>query len=233
MLDIDLRAIEAIVLSHGHYDHTGGLAAVLTRMHKKQVRIIAHPNLWNLKYGGGPKKGEYRYVGIPFREEELQRLGASFELTTEPTWLTDDVVASGEEPMTTEYEAVAANLCVKQGATYSRDALADDQSVYIRTELGLVIILGCAHRGMVNIVRHAQTLMQTNDVYMILGGTHLGPAPEEQVTRTVEALKAIGVRWLGVSHCTGQKVAAKLSRKLGDSFFFNGTGTMIRFPFKR
>ena len=158
---------------------------MLTRMRRKQIRIIAHPGVWDLKYGGDPKKGDYRYVGIPFREEELARLGAAFELTSEPTWLTNDVAAGGEEPMTTEFEAVAGNLFVKDGETYTPDTLADDQSVYIRTELGLVVILGCAHRGMVNIVRHAQKLMQTDDVYMILGGTHLGPAPEEQVTKTV------------------------------------------------
>lgn len=107
VLGIDLSAIDAIVLSHGHYDHTEGLQAVLAAMHRDSVRIIAHPEALALKYGKFESKDgsgyEYKYAGIPFRTELLETLGANFELTTAPTYLTEDVVASGEEPMTTNY----------------------------------------------------------------------------------------------------------------------------------
>jgi 7,8-dihydropterin-6-yl-methyl-4-(beta-D-ribofuranosyl)aminobenzene 5'-phosphate synthase len=108
----------------------------------------------------------------------------------------------------------------------------DDQSVYIRTELGLIIFLGCAHRGMINIIHHARKLMDTDRVYMVIGGTHLGPASDHQYRKTVEALREMDVTWLGVSHCTGLPVAAKLARDFEGRFFFNTAGSVIRFPFK-
>jgi 7,8-dihydropterin-6-yl-methyl-4-(beta-D-ribofuranosyl)aminobenzene 5'-phosphate synthase len=228
----NLAKVQAIVLSHCHYDHTGGLREVLDRMRKDRVRIIAHPGLFRSVHSRNRKTGRLHYTGLPFNREELERLGAVFELSSQPTWLSEEIAASGEEPMTTDFESVSPDIFVREGEAFRPDDMADDQSLYIRTELGLVIVLGCAHRGMINIIRHARTLMGTEQVYMVVGGTHLGPAPEPQVTRTIAALQELGVQWVGVSHCTGLKVAARLSRELGDRFFFNNAGTAIRFPFK-
>jgi 7,8-dihydropterin-6-yl-methyl-4-(beta-D-ribofuranosyl)aminobenzene 5'-phosphate synthase len=232
-LGINLDLVETIILSHGHFDHTGGLQAILRKMKKKSTQIVAHPEAWGLKYRKKNNKEEYNYIGIPFRPEELERYGAQFELTAKPTWLTEDIAVSGEEPMTTSFEHLVKYFYVKKNNEYILDSCMDDQSVYIRTELGLIIILGCAHRGMINIIKHAQQLMKTDKVYMIIGGTHLGPAPEEQIISTIKALKDIDIQWLGVSHCTGLKVAAKLSEIFKEKFFFNNTGTIIKFPFKQ
>jgi 7,8-dihydropterin-6-yl-methyl-4-(beta-D-ribofuranosyl)aminobenzene 5'-phosphate synthase len=231
-LDIDLDSLEAIVLSHGHHDHTGGLRALLSVLNRETVRIVAHPDVWAPKYSYDKKTGKYRYSGIPFRREELERLGACFELTAGPTWLTDGIAASGEEPLTTSFESVAGSFYVKSDSGYLPDAFADDQSLYIRTEAGLVIVLGCAHRGVVNILRHARTLMGSDRIHMVLGGTHLGPAPDSQVKATIEALKEFKIDWLGVSHCTGLGLAAGLRTAFGKSFFFNNAGRTIRFPFE-
>jgi 7,8-dihydropterin-6-yl-methyl-4-(beta-D-ribofuranosyl)aminobenzene 5'-phosphate synthase len=231
-LNLDLGGLEAIVLSHGHHDHTGGLRALLFELGRDAVRIVAHPDVWAPKYSHNKRSGKYRYAGIPFRREELERLGARFELSTGPTWLTEDIAAGGEEPMTTGFERVDDSLLVKTDSGFAPDSMADDQSIYIRTNLGLVIVLGCAHRGMVNILRHACALMGTDRIHMVLGGTHLGPAPEDQVEATIAALKEIKIDWLGVSHCTGLKVAVRLKAAFGERFFFNSTGRTIRFPFK-
>ncbi|MBN1835815.1 MAG: MBL fold metallo-hydrolase [Spirochaetales bacterium] len=230
-LRVDLAGLEAIVLSHGHYDHTGGLPAVLTRAGAKELPVVAHPEMWGLKYSKSRKTGEHRYAGIPFAREELERLGASFRLTSAPTWFGEDIAASGEESMSTEFEAVASNLVLRSENGFVQDPMSDDQSLYVRTDEGLVVLLGCAHRGVVNIVRHACELMGTEQVHMVLGGTHLYGASEEQLVRTIEALKQMKVRWLGVSHCTGLKAAARLAAEFGDRFFFNNAGTVIRFPF--
>ena len=231
-LDIDLDSLEVIVLSHGHYDHTGGLRALLTGLKREAVRIVAHPDVWAPKYSHDKKTGKYRYSGIPFRREELERLGACFELTDRPTWLTDDIAGGGEEPLTTSFESVAGSFYVKSASGYLPDAMADDQSLYIRTDEGLVIVLGCAHRGMVNIIRHARTLMGMEKIHMVLGGTHLGPASAVQVKATIQALKEMKIDWLGVSHCTGLEVAAGLRAAFKNRFFFNSAGRTIRFPFK-
>ena len=233
VLGVDLESLDAIVLSHGHFDHTGGLRSILSKIKNKPVRIVAHPKVWALKYAKRPKADKPVYIGIPFRREELEGLGGEFELTTEPTWLTEDIAASGEEPMTTSFESVARSLFEMAGGRYKPDTCPDDQSVYIRTDLGLVVVLGCAHRGMINIVRHARDLMKEDRVYMVLGGTHLGPASEEQLKSTIEALKDIDPDWIGVSHCTGSRVAARLAQVFEGKFFFNNAGTVIQFPFKR
>jgi len=235
VLGIDLDTVNAIVLSHGHYDHTEGLQAVLAKINRKSVRIIAHPEVWALKYGkleaNNADKYEYRYVGIPFRKEMLESLGADFDLTPKPTWLTDDIVASGEEPMTTTYESVTEKAVKKTANGYEQDDLPDDQSLYIRTDLGLVIIMGCAHRGMINIINHARKLMEEERVYMVLGGTHLVSASKHQLDSTIEDLKKINSRWIGVSHCTGLMVSTVLANEFGDKFFFNNAGTILKFPY--
>lgn len=230
-LTIDLKKTEAIILSHGHFDHTGGLPAVLERIGRSDIRIVAHPEVLGRKYSYNKKKSIYRYAGILSCKDRLESLGGRFEFSTAPVWLSEDIAASGEEPLTTEFEAVADNLCLKEGERFVQDPMSDDQSLYIRTDLGLIIILGCAHRGMINIIRHAKELMDTDRVYMVIGGTHLGPASQGQVDKTIQALREMDVAWLGVSHCTGLPVAAKLAREFEGRFFFNSAGTVIRFPY--
>ena len=230
-LGLDLDKAEALILSHGHYDHTGGLEAVLQRIRRPELRVVAHPDVFSRKYSYRKERDTHRYAGIPFCRDRLESLGARFQLGTGPVWLTGDIAASGEEPMTTDFEAVADNLRLKQNGKFVQDPMADDQSLYIRTDLGLIIVLGCAHRGMINIIRHARKLMDTEQVYMVIGGTHLGPASERQVDRTVGALREMDVAWLGVSHCTGLPVAARLAREFEGRFFFNSAGTVLRFPY--
>jgi len=228
VLGVDLSQIERIVLSHGHYDHTGGLCEVLSRMNK-EMGIIAHPEIWASKYVYRANEGRYSYIGIPFQREELETLGASFMLTTEPVWLTDNIVTSGEIPMVTDYEKIDANLCIKKSGEFHSDPLGDDQAIFIKTEQGLVVLLGCAHRGMINTLYHARELTGVESIYMVLGGTHLIRASEVQLELTISGLRALGVQRLGISHCTGMWAAARLAQEFGESFFFCNTGTRITF----
>jgi len=227
-LGIDLSKIDKIVLSHGHFDHTGGLRQILTRM-RKEVEIIAHPDIWQAKYAR--RQGEAdRYIGIPFQRQELESLGGSFNLTTKPIKITDNIMTTGEIPMVTDYEEIEPYLLVKEDTGWQPDKLLDDQALIINTELGLVVILGCAHRGIINTIYHAQQLTGVKAIHTVLGGCHLMDASEERVWLTIAALKELGVQRLGVSHCTGLPASAIMAQEFGDSFSFNNAGTSINLP---
>ena len=226
-LGVDLSKISRIVLSHGHFDHTGGLRGMLARM-RKGVEVIAHPDIWSAKYGR--RQGQDRYIGIPFQRRELESLGARFSLTTEPVRITDDIMTTGEIPMVTDFEQIDPNLFVRQGDEFRPDQLLDDQAVIIKTELGLVVVLGCAHRGIINTLYHARQLTGVEKIRTVVGGCHLFGATEERVWLTIGALRELGVETIGVSHCTGMPAAAIMARELGEQFFFNNAGTRISLP---
>lgn len=228
ILGINLAQTESIILSHGHYDHTGGLFHVLRKMHKN-IDVIAHPDIWAAKYSH--RKGQdSRYIGIPHCREELESMGARFTLSREPVNITDNIVTTGEIPMVNDYEDIATNLQVKTAGSFQQDSLMDDQALIIKTGAGLVIILGCAHRGVINTIHHARQITGIDKIHAVMGGCHLISASEERLKRTIEALKETGVQRLGVSHCTGLHAAGVMAREFGDRFFYNTAGTVIELP---
>jgi 7,8-dihydropterin-6-yl-methyl-4-(beta-D-ribofuranosyl)aminobenzene 5'-phosphate synthase len=225
VLGIDLSRIDRIVFSHGHYDHTGGLLHIL-RMVKGRVEVIGHPDIWTAKYGRQSEEEE-EYIGVPFPREAAETLGASFNLTSKPVWISENIVTSGEIPMTTEYEKIDPTLYVKQGDELKPDPLWDDQALFIKSRKGLIIILGCAHRGVINTIRHAQKLTGFEPVYAVIGGTHLDSASPQQLNLTIAELLSSGVQRLGACHCTGLPASAILDQTFGEIFFFNNAGTCI------
>ena len=229
LMGIDLASVDRIVISHGHYDHTGGLLEVLKVAGNKE--IVAHPDIWALKYARWEGRPE-RFVGINFHRELLEGLGARFNLSREPVKLSGCIMTTGEIPMVNDYETVEKDLMVKEDGEYKPDSLNDDLAMIIDTEFGLVVVLGCAHRGIVNTLQHAIKLTGKDLIYAAIGGTHLIHATEERLERTAAALLEVGVQHLGVSHCTGFKAAAYLAQVFGDRFFLNNAGTRLTLPFK-
>ncbi|MFC2000933.1 MBL fold metallo-hydrolase [Chloroflexota bacterium] len=228
LLGIDLATIDRIVLSHGHRDHTGGLFEVLRRQ-GGEMEVIAHPDIWLSKYTRLEENKE-QYSGIPFCREALESLGARFNLTKEPVHITDHIMTTGEIPMLSGYEEIENNLFVMEGGELHLDPMDDDLALIINTDFGLVVILGCAHRGIINTVRHAQNLTGKKLVYAVIGGTHLHRASEERIEKTIADLKEIGIQRIGVSHCTGFRASARLAREFEDMFFLNNAGSRLTLP---
>ena len=231
---IRLSCVDLIVLSHGHSDHTGGLRSVLQQIKYEKpdtahVDILCHPAAIEPQYV--KHTDHYFYRGCPHHVEELIGLGARFKTSSEPTWLTEEIVVSGEVPMKSEFESVAPICFLKRNGRYVSSPEVDDQALFLKTDKGLLIISGCAHRGIINIIMHARALTGMDKVFMVIGGTHLLNTSREKQAETMEALKTFGVEKIGVSHCTGMKPASYLSEQLGsERFFFNNAGTRITFP---
>jgi len=227
LMGIDLATIDFIVLSHGHADHTGGLREVLKIT--GEIEVIAHPDIWSAKHVRRNDEG-VKYNGIPFLREELESLGARFKLVREPAYITENILTTGEIPMASGYEEIEDNLFIKEAGRLQPDSLADDLALIIDADFGLVVILGCAHRGIINTLRHAQNLTGKEQVYAAIGGTHLFRASDERLERTITDLKKIGIKKLGVSHCTGFHASARLSQEFGYIFFMNNAGTRLTLP---
>ena len=225
VLGIDLSKIDKVVLSHGHYDHTGGLRQILGKM-GKEVEIIAHPDIWAAKYSRSQGRKD-RYNGIPFQRQELERLGANFNLTTKPVRITDSIMTTGEVPMVTDFEEIEPVFFVKQDSGWQPDKLLDDQALIINAEPGLIVILGCAHRGPINTLYYAQQLTGVKSIHTVLGGAHLIHASEERIWLTIAALKELGVQRLGLCHCTGLPAIMLIAHEFEDKFFFNNAGTRL------
>jgi 7,8-dihydropterin-6-yl-methyl-4-(beta-D-ribofuranosyl)aminobenzene 5'-phosphate synthase len=225
MMGIDLRLVDKIVLSHGHFDHTGGLKQALLRI-GKEIEVIAHPDIWAAKYSHRQGQ-ETRYIGIPFHRQTLESLGAKFSLSREPVKISDNIMTTGEIPMVTEYETIAPHLKVREEKRLKPDKLLDDQALIITTGAGLVVILGCAHHGVINTLYHAQKLTGVEAIYGVFGGCHLIGATEERIWLTIAALKELGVQLMGLSHCTGLAASAIMAQEFGERFLFNIAGTSI------
>ena len=225
---VNLNRINKVVLSHGHKDHTGGMRAFLKAKAGK-TEVIAHPDIWNKKYTMHPEvsQDQYHFVGFPFINEELEYLGARFNLSRNPVWLNEEMVTTGEVPLVTSFEKVDRNLYLKTEQGMVPDPLIDDQALIIKTPKGLVIVLGCAHHGLINTLIRAREITGVENIYMVVGGTHLLRAKKEQLSHTFSKLEEFGIERIGVSHCTGMPAAAAAFQKFRDNFFFNNAGTVI------
>lgn len=208
---IDLSRIDDLIISHGHFDHTGGVMAFLKTGPKK---IYAHSNLFIPRY---VVLGEYKKeIGVSFSPREIKSQGAEFISTDGFTEISPGVFVTGQIPRKNDYEDVGGSFFVYEGERLVPDTIADDMSMVINHPEGLIIISGCAHAGIINTITYAQEKMGQEKILAFIGGTHLGGASEDRMNRTVEALQGIALEKLVACHCTGFDPLVKLRNALGD-----------------
>ncbi|MDY6820367.1 MAG: MBL fold metallo-hydrolase [Deferribacterota bacterium] len=221
LLKKDLKNIEFLYLSHGHYDHTLGIPDLLSI--KSPLTIYAHPDIFKDRVWIINNKK--KFIGMPFKKDYLEGLGAEFSLSKKFTQIDEGIYSSGEIVRKTSFEKIDAGMkIIDDNNNLVDDNILDDYSLAINTSKGLVIILGCAHSGIINIINHFVEKTGTNDIYAVLGGTHLGFASDLQIEETIKTIEKYNIKKLGASHCTGLEVAAKLYNKLKDRFFFASVG---------
>lgn len=219
----DLSSIKGIILSHGHHDHTGGLPRVLQM--KGEVDVFAHPHIM-LERFRIRDNGEKNYTGIPFKREYLEGLGAKFHFEREFCKITENMYLSGEIPRVTSFEEgdLKGRFAIIDGKE-CMDYVLDDLSLIIDLPEGLIVLLGCAHSGIINILNHCIKKTQKDKFIAVLGGTHLGYSGKMQLEETIEALRGFNIEKIGASHCTGMEPAARLYQEFGDRVLFFCVGS--------
>lgn len=227
VLETKIEEIQAIVLSHGHADHTMGLLGLVRRRGRRNLPLILHPDVF-LKRKVVPAAGPEIDLPPPNMADLLAE-GIEVVEERESSLLMEGMaLVTGEVPRTTRFEKGFPIHYAEVDGQWRPDPLIhDDQAIVINIrEKGLVILTGCGHSGIINIVRHAQDITGVDKVYAVMGGFHLtGGLFEPIIPPTVRALKRINPRVVVPWHCTGWKATHRIARSMPESFIPNSVGT--------
>jgi 7,8-dihydropterin-6-yl-methyl-4-(beta-D-ribofuranosyl)aminobenzene 5'-phosphate synthase len=225
-LGIDLATTDTLVLSHGHYDHSGGLAYALE--HSPRARVYCHPAVLQTRYS--VQDGKAKSIGMPRRPRRaLKRLEASrVRWVLGPTMLSDCIGLTGPIPRITDYEDTGGPFYLDT-AGWRPDPLEDDMALWIRADKGLVVCLGCAHSGVVSTLDYVQRLNPGMKIRAVIGGLHLGKAGPERLEKTAQALLAANVPLVVPCHCTGPAAVQALTATLGGRLRPGASGSVLEF----
>jgi len=210
----DLAAVGKVAISHGHYDHTGGLLPLLREHGPKAV--YGHPGIFAPRYRL-KDTGECMPIGMPHDRATLEAAGAAFDLSSEFREVAPGIFLTGQVPRVTAFETGDRGL-FSDCTGKVPDSTLDDQSMVLETDKGLVVILGCCHAGLINTLEHVVRQGGERRVFAVIGGTHLGFCGREQLDLTIAALRRAGVHKLAACHCTGFAASALMSRELPKGF---------------
>jgi 7,8-dihydropterin-6-yl-methyl-4-(beta-D-ribofuranosyl)aminobenzene 5'-phosphate synthase len=230
-LGIDMTEVEAVALSHGHSDHTGGMEKLTNLIGKRDIPFVVHPAAFKspryLKFGE-----EFKIYFPKLTREMVQQAGFSV-METEKSYpmLDGTILFLGEIPHTTNFEKGWPLPHCLNDSEEIWDAIEDDSSVVMNLKnKGLIILSGCAHAGIINTIRHAIDITGIDQIHAVMGGFHLsGPFFEPIINRTTEELQKLNPAYVIPTHCTGRKAIMEIEKKMPERFILNMAGTKLTF----
>jgi 7,8-dihydropterin-6-yl-methyl-4-(beta-D-ribofuranosyl)aminobenzene 5'-phosphate synthase len=226
-MGLDLSEVGYIVLSHGHYDHFGGLLSALKTINKTDLPLIVHEDMFRVRGTENNDRTIRTYYEFPTREELSS---ANLIHTKQPHLIADAMLlVTGEIPRVTSFEKGYPQHKALINGTWQPDPLiSDERAVVVNVrEKGLVIISGCAHAGIINTIFYAQQITGTQKVYAVMGGFHLaGKENEGRIEQTVRELKRVNPNLVVPSHCTGWRAMCAIASALPEAFVWNSVGNL-------
>jgi 7,8-dihydropterin-6-yl-methyl-4-(beta-D-ribofuranosyl)aminobenzene 5'-phosphate synthase len=232
ILGIDLGETEAVVLSHGHWDHAGGLVAALDAIARAkgrgQVRCFVHPGMFAERGTRRPNGELYVYEPVP-DPTKLANAGAEVINTRDPQLIADGAFfLSGEIPRLTSYEAGLPGHIRRSadGKSWQPDPLIMDErfiSVHVKDK-GQFVFSACSHAGLINVLNHARSLFPQVPLYGAMGGLHLSGVTEKIIPDTIGDLKGFGLKLLAPGHCTGWRAISAMAKVFGDELVPSAVG---------
>ena len=224
-LNKNLNELDFCMISHGHYDHSGGFEKLVSEVDKFPPFIVGE-EFFKPKYKT-LDTSVYKFNGNSFNEEFITKNQIALRKVKEDMiYLTKHIIIFHHFSRYTDYEKRNSRFCLKENADYIPDNFDDEISLGIITEKGLVVIVGCSHVGIVNILKTISRRVNIQ-IYAVVGGTHLVEAEEARMQKTIDAFKEMKIQLIAVSHCTGEEGIHLISQKLKEQFIYNNTGKVI------
>lgn len=228
-MGLNLRDIETIVLSHGHFDHFGGTLSVLNAIGKNDLPVHVHPELFLPR---AFKRKEMIKVGNNLTKHAVENHGGKIIESNKPTvFLNNCALLTGEVPRKTVYETGSPAECrlINDEWINSPEVIDERCLIFNLKNKGICVFTGCGHTGVINALSHAKELLNLNKIHLIMGGFHLaGPAFFNRINPTISDMEKINPDYIVTGHCTGRQAQSELTRVFANRHITYGVGTVFK-----